>query len=138
MGAEPDRPQGRNIKPVHVTNTSDSPIPVTPLPGPGGAIPVKGSPGATMSSSPVTAVGAFATVPLPVAPAGTRRMRVQNVGSPGSVLRVREVGGPAGAGFLLVFTGPVEYGGLDGALTALEVEETAGVATSAMIQFEGD
>jgi hypothetical protein len=136
--SSPERPMGRNVKSVHVTNGPEDPIPVTPLPGPGGAIPVKGSPGTTITSSPVTAVGALATVPLPVAPAGTRRMRVQNVGSPGSVLRVREVGGPAGAGFLCVFTGPVEYGGADGALAALEVEETAGVATAAMIQFEGD
>lgn len=95
------------------------------------------TPGATITTSPDTVVGIGATVPLPAPPAGTTRMTVQNTGPSGSVIRVRELGGVAGAGIKLVIFAQETYGGEDGAIAPLEVEEVAGIATTVSIQFEG-
>lgn len=95
------------------------------------------TPGATITTAPDTVVGIGATVPLPAPPAGTTRMTVQNTGPSGSVIRVRELGGPAGAGIKLVIFAQETYGGEDGAIAPLEVQEVAGIATTVAIQFEG-
>ncbi len=63
-------------------------------------------------------------------------MTVQNTTS-GSLLRVREVGGVAGAGHLLAYLGSFTFGGEDGAVAALEVENVGAVASSANVIFEG-
>ncbi len=96
------------------------------------------TPGATITTPADTAVGIGATVALPAIPAGTSRMTVQNTGGAGTFLRVREVGAGAARGVILPRFGSVSYGGEDGAIAVLEVEEViGGIATSAMIQFEG-
>jgi hypothetical protein len=95
------------------------------------------TPGTSIITSPDTVVGIGATVPLPAPPVGTTRMTVQNTGPSGSVIRVRELGGPAGAGIKLVIFSQETYGGEDGAIAPLEVQEVAGIATSVCIQFEG-
>jgi len=95
------------------------------------------TPGASITTPADTVVGIGATVPLPAPPAGTTRMTVQNTGPSGSVIRVRELGGVAGAGIKLVIFAQETYGGEDGAIAPLEVEEVAGIATTVAIQFEG-
>lgn len=121
-----------------------NPLPVTGPSGPGSAISVKGSPGATITTDPDVAVAAGATEPLGAIPAGTRRMYVQNAGPAGTWVRVREVGAAAGSGRLLPRLGEAVYGGADGALAQLEVEDVslavggAAVATSIAVQYEGD
>ena len=104
--------------------------------GGGGTVSVIGSPGTIVATSADTAVGSGATVALPVAAAGTRRQTVQNTGPSGSMIRVREVGGAAGSGIILPSLGVAVYGGADGAVAALEVQEVAGIATTVAIQFE--
>src|SRR6185369_11122780 len=79
-------------------------------------IEVAGSPGSTIEADPDTVVGIGATVALPVPPATTRRMTVQNTGPAGTWIRVRPVGGPAGSGRLLPRLGEYTYGGADGQL----------------------
>jgi hypothetical protein len=96
-----------------------------------------GGTGTVVTTAADTAVGIAATVALPVAPLGTKRMTVQNTGGAGTMIRVREVGGPAGSGVLLPSLGFAVYGGVDGAVAALEVEEVAGIATTVAVQFEG-
>jgi len=96
-------------------------------------------PGETIASPADIPVGVGATVPLPVIPAGTRRMTVQVTGGDGtSRIRVREVGGAAGRGRLLLMYGSTVYGGVDGALAALEVQNVAGPAATVAVQFEED
>lgn len=94
------------------------------------------TPGTTITSPADTAVGIGATVALPVPPAGTRRMTVQNTGPAGSLIRVREIGGAAGTGIILARFSSITYGGADGAIASLEVQDVAAIATSAAIQFE--
>lgn len=94
------------------------------------------TPGTTITTAADVAVGAGATVPLTVPPAGTRRMTIQNTGPAGSLIRVRAVGDPAGSGIILARFSSITYGGMDGAIDAVEVQEVAGVATSVSIQFE--
>jgi hypothetical protein len=96
------------------------------------------SPGTVITSPPDIIVGVAATVPLPVPPADTRRMTVQNTGPAGSFIRVREIGGAAGAGTLLGRFSSRTFGGVDGAIAPLEVEEVVGTATTASIVFERD
>lgn len=96
-----------------------------------------GHPGDTITTNANTAVAANATaVPLPPPPAGTKRMTVQNVGNPGCLVRIREVGGPAGSGIVFPLYMTKEYGGGDGALAGLEADEIAGVNAAVAIQFE--
>jgi len=131
----PERPMGRNVKPVHVTNGTDDPVPVT-ITG--------GTEGTGIESPADTVIGIGATVPLPAPPAGTRKFTVENTGPGGSAVRVRELGGLAGAGFLLPRFGAREYGGSDGAVAALEAEDVSlatfgvAVATTVGLQFEKD
>lgn len=108
-----------------------------------GILVVAGAPGQTITTAPDVPVGIGATVPLTVAPAGTRRMTVENTGPAGSFIRVRRLGEAAGSGILLARFGVASYGGADGAIAPLEVEDVSGavtgvpVASSAAIQFEG-
>jgi hypothetical protein len=121
MGA-PERPMGRNVKPVHITN------------GPLDPVAVIVSPGTTVTSKPDAVVGVGATVLLSAPPPKTLAETVQNTGTTvGTVIRVREAGGTAGAGIKLLQNGVAYY---KAAVAALEIEEVAGIATSASIQFE--
>jgi hypothetical protein len=102
---------------------------------PASAAPV---PGVVITSPADTVVAPAATVPLPVPPAGTRRMTIEVTG--GSALtkvRIREVGGVAGAGRLLTILASTMYGGVDGAIAPLEAENVAGPAAAVSISFEG-
>ena len=87
-----------------------------------------------------TVVGVGATVPLPAPPADTIRMRVQvKGGDTDTQIIVREVGGIAGSGPVLVNLGSTMYGGGgEGAIAPLEVESVAGPAVVVAIQFEVD
>lgn len=102
-----------------------------------------GSPGSTITSVD-TAVAIGATVPLPAIPTGTRRMTVQNKGPAGTWVLVREVGAGANIGKLLPRLGEFTYGGADGALAPLEVQDVSlavgqeAVATTMTTQFEGN
>lgn len=108
--------------------------------GGSGAAAVKGSPGSTIGPTPAdTLVAPAATVALPAIPANTRRFTVQVTGGDTTTLiRVREVGGLAGSGILLDLRGSTVYGGLDGAVAALEVENVFGPAAAVTIRFERD
>lgn len=123
--------------------SASNPLPVTGGGG-GGAISVKGVPGVTITTEDDVAVAAGATEPLAVPPAGTRRMTVQNTGPAGTWVRVREIGASPGMGRLLPRLGEATYGGADGAIGDLEVEDVSlavgGVAvpTTISVQFEGD
>lgn len=109
-----------------------------------GTVATTGSPGTVIYTPADTAVSTGATVALPTAPAGTRRMTVQNAGPAGTWIRVREAGGTSGAGKLMPRLGEFTYGGADGAVAALEVEDVSlavgglAVATTVVIQFEED
>lgn len=97
-----------------------------------------GSPGSKITSAADTAVAAGATVPLPTPPAGTRRETVQVTGGDSTTrIRVREAGGTAGAGKLLQLLGSTLYGGADGAVGPLEVQNVVGPAAAVSITFEG-
>lgn len=112
--------------------------PVTSVPG-SDPVRVAGDPGATVTQAADTTVGVGATVPLPVAPAGTRSMTVQvTVGNSLTNVRVRPVGGTAGAGRLLTYLGSTLYGGADGAITPMEVENVVGPSAQICTTFEGD
>lgn len=134
------RPQGRNVQPVFVTNPGAFP----PPPATVDVIIVGVTPGTKIVTPVDTTVGIGATVPLPAVPAGTRRMTVQNTGPAGTWIRVRAVGGAAGSGKLMPRLGEFTYGGADGALENLEVEDVSlavggtAVATTVCIQFEED
>jgi hypothetical protein len=111
--------------PISPTN----PLPVTPT---GSAI------GTTITSPDDVAVGAGNTEPLPMPPAGTLRMTVEVTGGSNLTrIRVREVGGNAGAGRLLILLGSTTFGGDGGAIAPLEVENVAGPAAAVSISFEG-
>lgn len=113
-------PFGTSGNPVHV-DAAISPSP----------------PGTTITTVADTAVGVGVTAPLPAPPAGTTRMTVQNTGPAGTLIRVREVGGPAGSGLILARYASVSYGGSGGAVDTLEVQDVAAIATTVAIQFEG-
>lgn len=101
-------------------------------------VPVVGSPGTDLESPADTPVAAAATVPLTVPPAGTRRMTVEVTGGSAlTVIRVRELGGIAGAGRLLNLGDSTMYGGLDGAIAPLEAQNVAGPDALVHIDFEG-
>ena len=107
--------------------------------GGGGPIVIVGGvvPGTIIDTEADTPVGAGMTVALPAPPAGTRRMRVQVTdGDSTSIIRVREVGGPAGSGIILILHGSTLYGGADGSIAPLEVENITGPAAEVAIQFE--
>jgi hypothetical protein len=94
-------------------------------------------PGTVITSPADTALPA-GVVPLTVPPVGTTRMTVQvTSGDATTRVRVRELGGAAGAGVLLVLLGSRVYGADGGSIAALEVELTAGAAAAVAIQFEG-
>ncbi len=95
------------------------------------------TPGTTITSSANTVIGSGATVPLAAPPVGTTQMTVQNKGPAGTLILIREVGGAAGTGFILVRFSSKTFGGEAGAIAALEAEDIAALATTAMIQFEG-
>lgn len=99
------------------------------------------TPGTVVATELDTAVGVGATVPLAVPPPTTRRMRIQITGGDEDTqVRIREVGGAAGSGILLLFSavGSTIYGGADGALAPLEAEHVAGAAAAVAVQFEED
>jgi hypothetical protein len=112
----------------------------------GGAITVTfdPTPGTVITTSANVAVGAGLTVPLPVIPINTRSMLVQNKGPAGTWVLIREVGSPAGTGVLMPRLGEQPYGGMDGSLAALEVEDVSlavgGVAvpTTIVVQYQRD
>jgi hypothetical protein len=143
-------PLNPNLWPVVLHDEDGAPISSSnPLPvsagGSAGAISVKGSPGSTITTTADTVIGIGATVAITVAiPAGTRRFTVQNTGPAGTWVRVREVGGAAGSGMLLPRLGQVTYGGADGAIAHLEVQDVsnavggAPVATTIAVQYERD
>lgn len=107
--------------------------------GGGGVTTVKGSPGTVITTPADTVVAPAATVALPAAPADTRRRTVQVTGGDSTTrIRVREVGAGAGRGKLLDLLGSTIYGGADGAIAALEVENVAGPASAVMAQDERD
>lgn len=96
-------------------------------------------PGTVIGPTPAdTVVGIGATVPLPAIPVNTRRMTIQNTGPALSFIRLRELGGLAGAGELLGRFSSRMFGGADGAIAPLEVEDVSGVATTVNIMFERD
>lgn len=94
-------------------------------------------PGTTIYSPSDTVVGVGAIVPLTSPPAGTRRMRVIVTGGDSTtVIRVREVGGIVGAGAFLNLYGSTLYGGSEGSIAEIEVENVSGPTASVAIQFE--
>lgn len=96
-------------------------------------------PGLVITTPAQTAVPAGPAVPLPVAPAGSRRMRVQVTGGDATTLvLIRELAGAAGEGVALTDKGSTMYGGADGALAALEAEFVTGSGAEVVrVQFEG-
>lgn len=94
------------------------------------------TPGATVGPTVAdTAVGIGATVALPFIGTATRQT-IQNT-TVASLLRTREVGGPAGSGHLLFYGASITLGGEDGAMAGMEVENVGAVASSASVIFEG-
>ncbi len=125
--------------------SSTNPLPVGPGGGGSDPIPTKGVPGATITTDADVVIGAGLTVPVAVTiPANTRRMTVMNTGPAGTWVRVREVGAAAGSGQLLPRLGSYTYGGGDGAIEPLEVQDVSNaitgtpVATTISVQYEGD
>lgn len=114
---------------------------VQPIEGVPGGIPipvvVTVAPGAVISNPADTTVGLGATVPLPVPPAGTLRMTVQVTGGDAtSRIRIREVGGAAGAGDLLTLLASTTYGGDGGSIAPLEAQNVTGPSATVHIRFE--
>lgn len=102
-----------------------------PIPGGGGG---GSTPGTSIVSEPDAVVGVGAVVVLTAPPSGTKAETVQNTGTTsGTIIRVREAAGTAGAGIKLLQNGVAYY---TAAIAQLEVEEVAGIATSVAIQFE--
>lgn len=94
-------------------------------------------PGGEITTPADTVVGVGATVALPAIPVGTVRMTVQVTGGDATTrIRLREVGAGAGRGVLLPLLASRVYGGADGALEPLEVENVVGPAAAVVIQFE--
>lgn len=114
--------------------------PVEGVAGGGGApIPFAGDPGSTITTFTDTPVAPGATTALPVVPSGARRCCIQVVGgSTASIIRVREVGGAPGSGRLLQLYDSTLFGGADGALEDLEIENVAGPDASVHIDYERD
>lgn len=107
-----------------------NPLPVTPISG--------GGVGTTITSPADTAVAAGVTAPLTAPPVGTLRMTVEVTGGDSTTrIRVREVGGTAGAGRLLVLLGSTTFGGDGGAIASLEVQNVTGPDATVSITFEG-
>jgi len=101
-----------------------------------GLFPVVGVPGSSIVTAADTPVPAGPPVPLPVAPAGTRRMTVQNISAGAATeIRVREVGGVGG--IALARLGSTSFGGADGAIAALEAVVSAGGPAVVGVTFEG-
>lgn len=103
------------------------------MPGEGQFVgPVRASPGRTIVTEADTAVPASTTVPLPTSPlpvGDTKRVTVQNVSADSTtVVRVRELNAASGAGSGVALTqyGSVSFGGADGAVADLEVENMDG------------
>jgi hypothetical protein len=113
-----------NAIPISPTN----PLPVAPT----------GSALGTIIASPAdTPVLAATTQALAVPPAGTKRMRVQVTGGDTSTrIRIREAGGTAGHGIILILLGSTMYGGDGGSIEALEAENVAGPDATVAVQFE--
>jgi hypothetical protein len=100
-----------------------------------GLFPVVGEPGTTIETAADTPVPAGPPVPLPVPPAGCRRMTVQNIsGGAATEIRVREVGGVGG--ILLFRGGSTSFGGADGAVAPLEAVVSAGGPAIVGVTFE--
>ena len=96
-------------------------------------------PGTVIHSEEDVVVGAGATEPLPVPPRNTRRVVVQVTdGDETTIVRIRELGGTAGTGIILILYGSHVYGGVDGALAPLEAENVAGPEAAVAVQFEED
>ena len=114
---------------------------VQPVEGVSGGVPLpySGDPGTTITTFTDTPVAPGATAALPVVPSGARRCCVQVVGgSSATRIRVREVGGAAGSGRLLGLLDSTLFGGADGALEDLEIENVAGPDASVHIDYERD
>jgi hypothetical protein len=117
------------IRPVRLVDAAGNPaiISVSPVPG------------TTITTPADIAVAPGATVALPAVPPGTRRRTIQVTGGDSTTrIRVREVGAGAGRGRLLTLLGSTLYGGADGAIAPLEVENVAGPAATVMVQDERD
>lgn len=113
--------------------------PVDPTGGSEPTTTVKGVPGNTVSTYADITVAPGATQPLPAIPSGIRRRTIQvTAGDNTTRIRVREVGAGAGRGRLLTLFGSTFYGGADGAIASLEVENVAGPTASVMVQDERD
>jgi len=84
-----------------------------------------------------TVVGIGAVVPLPVPPAGTIRMTVQETGGNVAIrIRIRELGGAVGAGAVLGPLGSISFGGREGSIAALEAQGDPAIATAVAVIFE--
>lgn len=115
--------------------------PIEGVSGGGGiAIPVSGDPGTDITTFTDTPVAPGATAALPVISSGARRCCVQVVGgnSTTTIIRVREVGGAPGSGRLLRLYDSTLFGGADGALENLEIQNIAGPDASVHIDYERD
>lgn len=96
-----------------------------------------GAVGTAVTSPADIVVGIGATVALPVPPVGTSRMVAQVTGGDATTrMRIRELAGAAGTGILLLLLGTRGFGGGDGAIASLEIENVVGPAGAAAIQFE--
>lgn len=95
--------------------------------------PGAATPGTTITTVADTLIPAGPPVPLPVPPAGTTEMTIQNTVA-GTTIRVRELGGPAGSGILLFYSQSRTF---TESIAALEAEHIAGPASAAAIQFQG-
>jgi hypothetical protein len=114
------------------------------LPRPSGHASTSGAGGTGKSGTVITTgadttVAVAATVVLPSIPVGTRRMTVEVTdGDATTRVRIREVGGLAGSGKLLSLLGSTVYGGVDGAIAAIEAQNVVGPTAKVMVQFERD
>jgi hypothetical protein len=119
-------PRNGYVQPVEGV-TGGVPIPVTP----------SGGQGTVVATPADTTVGVGATQVLPVPPGTTLRMRVQVTGGDSTTrVRIREAGGTAGRGVILILYGSTMYGGDGGAIAALEAENVAGPSATVAVQFE--
>jgi hypothetical protein len=117
------------IQPVTLVDSAGNPVTIT----------IDLTPGTTITTPADIAVAPGATVALPAVPPGTRRRTIQVTGGDSTTrIRVREVGAGAGRGRLLTLLGSTLYGGADGAIAPLEVENVAGPAATVMVQDERD
>jgi hypothetical protein len=91
------------------------------------------APGGTVAVSGNLAVPAGPATPVPAGPVGTTRANFQNVGAPGDILCVRELGGVATTGRFLLRYGSTEYTRYGG---PFEVEVIAGGPGSLNYDYE--